>query len=142
MFPKDKFLVLDGGTGREIQKRGLPFKQPEWSALVLRENPEALIDIHSDFIAKGAHIITTNTYAIAPFHITEEAFLQDAPKLIHLACEMAISAKKKFTNKEIKVALSVPPLFGPYRPDLFEENIGKAENFYKFFMDSALPFID
>ena len=42
---------------------------------MLREKPEALIDIHSDFIKNGAQIITTNTYAVAPFHITEEGFL-------------------------------------------------------------------
>ena len=29
--------VLDGGMGRELARRGAPFRQPEWSALALME---------------------------------------------------------------------------------------------------------
>ena len=46
--------ILDGGMGREIKMRGLPFKQPEWSALVITEKPEAITEIHCDFIDQGA----------------------------------------------------------------------------------------
>ena len=31
--------VLDGGMGRELARRGAPFRQPEWSALALMEAP-------------------------------------------------------------------------------------------------------
>ena len=30
-------VILDGGMGRELQRRGAPFRQPEWSALALSE---------------------------------------------------------------------------------------------------------
>lgn len=26
--------ILDGGMGRELHRRGAPFRQPEWSALL------------------------------------------------------------------------------------------------------------
>ncbi|MBU2023662.1 MAG: homocysteine S-methyltransferase, partial [Gammaproteobacteria bacterium] len=29
------FTILDGGMGRELERRGAPFKQPEWSALAM-----------------------------------------------------------------------------------------------------------
>ena len=29
--------ILDGGMGRELHRRGAPFRQPEWSALALME---------------------------------------------------------------------------------------------------------
>ncbi len=32
--------ILDGGFGRELARRGAPFRQPEWSALALTEAPE------------------------------------------------------------------------------------------------------
>ena len=32
--------ILDGGMGRELQRLGAPFRQPEWSALALMEGPE------------------------------------------------------------------------------------------------------
>ena len=68
--------MLDGGFGREISKRGLPFKRPEWSAAIIEERPDAMVDIHHDYIMEGAQIITTNTYAIVPLHIGDEKFQQ------------------------------------------------------------------
>jgi S-methylmethionine-dependent homocysteine/selenocysteine methylase len=35
-------VILDGGMGRELQRRGAPFRQPEWSALALSEAPQAV----------------------------------------------------------------------------------------------------
>lgn len=34
--------ILDGGLGRELARRGAPFRQPEWSALALIEAPETV----------------------------------------------------------------------------------------------------
>lgn len=35
--------LLDGGMGRELQRTGAPFRQPEWSALALIEAPEFVL---------------------------------------------------------------------------------------------------
>ena len=88
--------ILDGGMGREIKIRGLPFKQPDWSALVITEKPEAITDIHCDFIDQGAQIITTNTYAVVPFHIGEEKFMKKGQEMIVVACQMAKNAREKY----------------------------------------------
>ena len=63
--------ILDGGMGRELHRRGAPFRQPEWSALALTEAPDAVRDTHLDYIRAGAEVITTNSYAVVPFHIGE-----------------------------------------------------------------------
>ena len=55
--------LLDGGMGRELQRIGAPFRQPEWSALALIEAPEFVLQAHRSFIAAGARIISTNSYA-------------------------------------------------------------------------------
>jgi S-methylmethionine-dependent homocysteine/selenocysteine methylase len=44
-------VILDGGMGRELQRRGAPFRQPEWSALALSEAPEAVVAVHAAYIA-------------------------------------------------------------------------------------------
>ena len=49
--------ILDGGMGRELQRRGAPFRQPEWSALALSEAPEAVIAVHTAYIEAGAGVI-------------------------------------------------------------------------------------
>ena len=61
-----RFLLLDGGTGRELLRVGAPFRQPEWSALALMEAPEYVTQVHRRYIAAGADIITRAMCAEAP----------------------------------------------------------------------------
>lgn len=111
--------ILDGGLGRELAKRGAPFRQPEWSALAMIEAPEIVRDVHRDFIRSGAAVITTNSYALVPFHIGAERFAEQAQGLAASAGEMARAAVK-LEGTATKVAGSIPPLFGSYRADLFD----------------------
>lgn len=59
--------ILDGGTGTELRRRGMPFSDTAWSALASVTHFELLRTIHSDFIAAGADVITTNTFATTRF---------------------------------------------------------------------------
>lgn len=110
-------IILDGGLGRELHRRGAPFRQPEWSALALTEAPEIIREVHEDYIQAGAKVIATNSYAVVPFHIGEERFAQEAEMLAATAGRLA---KEAADGKNVKVAASLPPLFGSYRPDLFD----------------------
>lgn len=114
-----RITLLDGGMGRELNRMGAPFKQPEWSALALMEGPDFVRRAHAAFIAAGAEIITTNSYAVVPFHIGEERFRARGQELADLAGRMARQAATE-SGKKILVAGSLPPLFGSYRPDLFK----------------------
>lgn len=112
-------LILDGGMGRELQRRGAPFRQPEWSALALTEAPEAVIAVHQSYIDAGSDVITSNSYAVVPFHIGEERFAAEALALADTAGRLARTAADS-NAKPVRVAGSLPPLFGSYRPDLFQ----------------------
>ncbi|MBC3363572.1 homocysteine S-methyltransferase family protein [Pseudomonas sp. SWRI154] len=112
-------VILDGGMGRELQRRGAPFRQPEWSALALSEAPEAVEAVHAAYIASGANVITSNSYAVVPFHIGEARFAAEGQALAALAGELAQRAVQA-CGKAVRVAGSLPPLFGSYRPDLFD----------------------
>ena len=112
-------VILDGGMGRELQRRGAPFRQPEWSALALSEAPQAVEAVHAAYIESGANVITSNSYAVVPFHIGEARFAAEGEALAALAGELARRAVDA-AGKPVRVAGSLPPLFGSYRPDLFE----------------------
>lgn len=111
--------VLDGGMGRELARRGAPFRQPEWSALALMEAPETVREVHQAYVASGARIITTNSYALVPFHIGDERFAADGERLAALAGQLARDVADGQAGA-VQVAGSLPPLFGSYRADLFE----------------------
>ena len=68
--------ILDGGMGIYLRESGAPFKQPEWSALALIEAPETVKNAHLAYVDAGADIITTNSYALVPFHIGEKDFMR------------------------------------------------------------------
>ncbi|AXU43983.1 Homocysteine S-methyltransferase [Acinetobacter baumannii] len=99
--------ILDGGLGRELARRGAPFRQPEWSALALIEAPETVKEVHLDFINAGAEVITTNNYAVVPFHIGQERFETDGVRLIKVAIEQAKNAVKE-SGKNVKIAGCLP----------------------------------
>jgi S-methylmethionine-dependent homocysteine/selenocysteine methylase len=132
-------LILDGGMGRELHRSGAPFRQPEWSALALIEGPEYVRRAHDAFIAAGADAITTNSYAIVPFHIGEERFRKDGRMLADRAGRIAREAADAAPRK-VTVAGSLPPLFGSYRPDLFIEK--EAAGIAAILIEGLKPHVD
>jgi len=110
-------LILDGGMGRELERIGAPFKQPEWSAQALIETPHLVSQVHRSFIEAGAEVITTNTYAVVPFHIGEKRFNEQGAQLIRRAARLA--RESVGPDSAQLVAGCIPPLLGSYRPDLF-----------------------
>lgn len=113
--------ILDGGMGRELERSGAPFRQPEWSALALIEAPETVAQVHEGYIRAGAQVITTNSYALVPFHIGEARFRADGARLADLAGRMARQAVGE--TQGVRVAGSLPPVFGSYQPELFRADV-------------------
>ena len=85
-------IILDGGMGRELQAMGAPFRQPEWSALALMEGVEYVRAAHDAFLQAGADVVTTNSYAIVPFHIGADVFAARATELLRLSGKLARAA--------------------------------------------------
>jgi S-methylmethionine-dependent homocysteine/selenocysteine methylase len=117
--------ILDGGMGRELERIGAPFRQPEWSALALLEGPDYVGRAHRAFIDAGADVITSNSYAVVPFHIGEARFLARGRALADLAGRIARAAADG-AGRKVTVAGSLPPVFGSYRPDLFQPDRAAA----------------
>jgi S-methylmethionine-dependent homocysteine/selenocysteine methylase len=59
-------IILDGGTGTDIQRRGASMNGDTWCADANLTNPDIVRDVHRDYVTAGADIITANTYASSP----------------------------------------------------------------------------
>ena len=114
-----RITVLDGGTGRELKRIGAPFRQPEWSALALIEAPQFVTRVHEAYVAAGADVITTNSYAIVPFHIGAERFQSDGRALAALAGALARAVADR-AGRPAAVAGCLPPICGSYRAEWFD----------------------
>ncbi|MBY0396328.1 MAG: homocysteine S-methyltransferase family protein [Thermoleophilia bacterium] len=55
-------LLLDGATGTELERAGLPTGLPLWSTHALLEAPECVLAIHRAYRAAGAEIVTANSF--------------------------------------------------------------------------------
>jgi S-methylmethionine-dependent homocysteine/selenocysteine methylase len=131
--------VIDGGMGAELALNGAPFRQPEWSALALLEAPNFVTKAHNSYLAAGAEVITTNSFAVVPYHIGLERFNQQGLALATLSGKLARDAVSAAGGKA-QVAGSLPPPFGSYRPDLFEPVEGKR--ILSVLVEGLKPYID
>ena len=59
-------ILLDGGTGTDIQARGVPMAGETWCAEANLSHPDVVRSVHEDYIKAGAEIITANTYPTSP----------------------------------------------------------------------------
>jgi len=131
--------ILDGGMGKELLRIGAPFQQPEWSALALMEDPAAVRQAHQNFVDAGADVITTNTYAVVPFHLGDERFAERGLELASLAAGIAREVADA-ADRPIRVAGSLPPLFGSYEPEKFEPD--RAPEIYDVLVKAQVDKVD
>ncbi|WP_351089863.1 homocysteine S-methyltransferase family protein, partial [Shewanella sp. S1-49-MNA-CIBAN-0167] len=75
--------------------------------------------VHRAYVDSGARVITTNSYALVPFHIGAERFAAEGETLAALASKLARDVADE-QGSSVLVAGSLPPLFGSYRADLFD----------------------
>ncbi|WP_352258854.1 homocysteine S-methyltransferase family protein [Psychrobacter sp. TB55-MNA-CIBAN-0194] len=135
--------ILDGGMGRELERRGAPFRQPEWSALSLSLAPDSVRDVHVDYIKAGATVITVNSYAVTPYHLGD-SFFSEGEHLIRTAAQLAFEAvqasDKHSSSEAVQIAGCLPPLFGSYRPDLFD--LKQASTIARPLLSAQIDYVD
>ncbi len=81
-------IILDGGTGTDIQRRGAPMSGDTWCADANATHGEIIRAVHDDYIAVGADIITANSFASSPLSFNaygrdEEMLTLDAAAVSH-----------------------------------------------------------
>lgn len=134
-------ILLDGGMGQELRKRGGTGDSSLWSAQVLLDQPSMVQEVHEDYIRAGAKVITTNTYATVKHRMQETAGLGARwSEVMTLAGQLAQRAREACGEK-VLIAGSLPPLRGSYRPELvgpYEE----IEPIYREHVEALEPFVD
>jgi len=63
---RQEIIILDGGTGTDIQRRGAPMSGDTWCADANLTHPDIVRTVHRDYIRAGSDIITANTFATSP----------------------------------------------------------------------------
>ncbi len=110
-------VLLDGGTGQELQRRSSRPASPLWSSQVMLDEPHLVTAAHRDFIDAGARVIIVNTYSTTPQRLTRDADIKlfDA---LHSAALNAAAKAREDSGRDVRLAGCLAPLMASYRPDL------------------------
>ncbi|HEY3516947.1 MAG TPA: homocysteine S-methyltransferase family protein, partial [Gammaproteobacteria bacterium] len=123
-------LVLDGGTGSELRRRGVPLDPVAWSALAPLTHYDSLRAIHADFIAAGADVVTTSTFATTRFVLEAAGHGGDFATVNARAVAAALEARDE-SGRAVAIAGSIsclPPRFDVHAyPDERTESAGYRE---------------
>ena len=106
-FELEETILIDGATGTEAERRGVPQLKNAWNGGGALSDPDIIRQIHLDYIDRGAEIIISNTFA------TNKHALKDAGKnnlfkeYNSKAVELAIEARKLANKDNILVAAGI-----------------------------------
>ena len=102
-------IILDGGVGTELQRRGIEMDETWCGSASLNE--ETLKKIHLDYILAGCEIITTNTYASSRIMLDAANLGAHFEEINIKAIKAAFLASKKSVDKTVLIAGSLSHRF-------------------------------
>lgn len=118
-------LVVDGGLATELEARGYDLSDELWSARLLRDDPEAIRQVHLDYLQAGADVIISASYqATVRGFMRRDMSEAEAEGLIRRSVALAREARDAFWEEGARrhgqlrplVAASVGP-YGAYLAD-------------------------
>jgi S-methylmethionine-dependent homocysteine/selenocysteine methylase len=101
-------ILLDGGTGTELERRGVPMDRQAWSATANLTHPDVVRGVHEDYIRAGADIVITNTFATARCHLEAAGLGERVAEVNRRAVELAREARDRAAgHRDVWVAGSM-----------------------------------
>ena len=97
-------IIIDGGTGTDIQRRGAPMSGDTWCADATLTHPAIVREVHADYIRAGAEIVIANTFATSALLFNALGRDQDLFEIDRAAVALA---KEAAGNRPVAVAGSV-----------------------------------
>ena len=100
------FVVLDGGLSTALEHLGADLRDPLWTALVLVEDPDLIVEAHRAYVEAGADVVISASYQASFERLAARGFDRDAASaLLARSVELARAAA---TDRTL-VAASVGP---------------------------------
>jgi homocysteine S-methyltransferase len=112
-------LVLDGGLATELEAYGFDLGDTLWSARLLLDAPEAIRQVHLDYLAAGADCIISASYQATITGFMGRGMSEaQAVELIRLSVQIAVDARDEFwakaENRRNRIRPIVAASVGPY----------------------------
>jgi homocysteine S-methyltransferase len=104
-------VVLDGGLATQLESQGHNLDSALWSARLLHDDPDAIVQAHVAYFAAGAQVATTASYQASFDGFARAGIRQaDAEQLIRRSVRLTERARARFgDDQERWIAGSVGP---------------------------------
>ncbi len=97
-------ILIDGATGTEIEKRGVPMVNNAWNGGGSLTHPDIVRQVHEDYIRSGAQIVISNTFSTSR-HVLKDAGLEKHFEFLNRrGIELAREARVILNKPEVLVA--------------------------------------
>src|SRR6266702_677601 len=100
-------VILDGGTGSQLQAEGVPMDDVAWSARANLSHPGMVQRVHEEYIRAGAEVIIANTYAASRAALEPAGLGGAVAEVNRSAMRAALSAREAAASRPVAVAGSM-----------------------------------
>ncbi len=112
-------LIVDGGLATELEARGYDLSDELWSARLLQDSPEAIRQVHLDYLQAGADVIISASYQATVSGFMGRGLSEEAAEgLIRRSVALAQDARNAFWSDMVNRRRRLRPLVaasvGPY----------------------------
>tara|TARA_Y100000741_G_C18247165_1_gene555934 strand:+ start:377 stop:1270 length:894 start_codon:yes stop_codon:yes gene_type:complete len=97
-------ILIDGATGTEVERRGVPKLDNAWNGGGALSHPEIVKQIHKDYIQLGAEIVISNTFATTKHALRDANQENNFEALNRRGVELAVQAREELGKDNILVA--------------------------------------
>ncbi len=136
-------MIIDGGLATELERQGYDLSDALWSARLLRDAPQAIVQVHRDYLLAGADCVTTASYQATITGFERLGMSSAAAKvLIQRSVALAVTARDVFWADERHQIGRIKPIvaasIGPY--GAFLANGAEYTGDYNLDEDSLVDF--
>jgi homocysteine S-methyltransferase len=97
-------ILIDGATGTEIERRGVPMVDNAWTGGGALTHPEIVRQVHEDYIRLGAQVVISNTFSTSR-HVLQDAGLEEHFEMLNRrGIELAREARTNMQAPDVLVA--------------------------------------
>lgn len=133
-------ILLDGGMGQELVRRSKDPAHPQWSAHVMRSEPEIVQEVHEEYLRAGATVLTLNSYSVTRGRFRNLGVEDEFAPLQRRSIDLAKAARDA-VGVDATLAGCLPPLEGSYRPENVSD-LGTLTDEYREIVEIEAPDVD
>jgi S-methylmethionine-dependent homocysteine/selenocysteine methylase len=106
-FARGELVIIDGGTGTQLQAEGVPMDDVAWSARANLEQPDVVQRVHEEYIRAGAEVIIANSYAASRAALEPAGLGGRVAEVNRAAVRAALRAREAAATRPVAVAGSM-----------------------------------